>query len=52
MIGHDYYSKIGNEMISRYISSENFIDDIIIFYFGGNEKYYSSGKDIIIIFLY
>ena len=42
MIGHDYYSKIGNEIISRYISSQNFIDDIIIFYFGGNEKYYSS----------
>lgn len=42
MIGHDYYSKIGNEMISRYISSQNFIDDIIIFYFGGDEKYYSS----------
>lgn len=42
MIGHEYYSKMGNEMISRYISSQNFIDDIIIFYFEGDGKYYSS----------
>lgn len=39
---HDYYGNIGKEMISRYISSQLFIDDIILFYFSGNEKYYSS----------
>ncbi|MGL4911634.1 MAG: AraC family transcriptional regulator [Romboutsia sp.] len=50
---HDYYSSLGEEMISRYVSSKKIIDDIVLYYFENDNKFYSSnglygGKDLLI----
>ncbi|MGL5348135.1 MAG: AraC family transcriptional regulator [Peptostreptococcaceae bacterium] len=50
---HDYYSSLGEEMISRYASSNKIIEDIIISYFSIEDKFYTTnglytGKDLLL----
>lgn len=50
---HDYYSSLGEDMISRYASSNKIIDDIILSYFSIDDKFYTSnglysGKDLLV----
>lgn len=52
-MNHDYYSSLGEEMISRYVSSKKIIDDIVLYYFANDDKFYSSnglytGTDLLI----